>query len=64
VRNYFLLRKMDKTEKESLDLIQDWISECDVNERGISFEFFDTDAQDLMVLVKSIIKKVRETSLL
>ncbi len=55
---------MDKTEKESLDLIQDWISECDVNERGISFEFFDTDAQDLMVLVKSIIKKVRETSLL
>ena len=46
-------------EKKSLNLIQDWINECDVDGRKICFEFFDTDARDLIILVKSIIKEIK-----
>ena len=45
-----MIKAKELTLKEK---VQMWINECDVDGRGIVFEFFDTDARDLINLISS-----------
>lgn len=40
--------------------INDWIKECDVDGRMITFEFFDSDIKDLKNAVKREIKNAQK----
>ena len=47
----------DKALKEKIEM---WIDECDVDGRKISFEFFDTDANDLRNLFAKSIQELKK----
>jgi len=45
---------------EELENVDEWIKECDVDGRMISFEFFDSDIEDLKNCIKRDIREERK----